>query len=691
MRRGFSAVVFVMAMMTAAAQAIDIFVPPARFVEPNETVTLTFGLTSQESVEVLLEASSSSDWSLEIDPATATLEPGVAVAVSLTVEVPADAPAFAIDRVTLAVSGVTPAVERTVELTVLDIVDLRLELPAQAALGTEGLSVVVSNAGNTSAAATLELRRDDELLERRELRIGARERRSLRFDLAEEGPHTLRLSTARGVELERTIEVLRFGTPAPEPYVLEGRLTAGFAPPDDWDGRITLKGPLSDFSSVDVRADAPRWRRSYGEVRIWDGSVRIGAVGSSPFRLDLSKDFGVTATYDRDGSGAAGMVGVTRDDRLSAFVAGAWATPTVTAAAGAGWREDGPLASLRASYADADVRSVFEARYRDEKLQASLAATIRAQQTATSLSAQARDVLTERSRLTFKARFRVSPTTLYGEVTTPLGTNASWAWRAGLTQGLDVDVPGSLQVAFEAGDRRVFGRVAYRVSLGRNWRTATTLGAQVDAKGFGVTLDSSWRWLSSDSFSFAPRLVYYPEDRRIEGTIRADYELVEDPLLLALGGTWNLNNETVTIKSTLGLYEGPWELDVDGSARYAYAREDDRWTLEWGVAASYAFEITVPPAWVEATGGRRLGTLVGRVTAVGDPVPSVVVRVGRFRALTDDEGRFELLLEPGTYRLAVDRSTVPDGLAVQEPRLDDVQVELRETTEVVFEAVPIEP
>ena len=94
-----------------------------------------------------------------------------------------------------------------------------------------------------------------------------------------------------------------------------------------------------------------------------------------------------------------------------------------------------------------------------------------------------------------------------------------------------------------------------------------------------------------------------------------------------------------------------------------------------GVSRSYAFDVPVSETVVERTGGRRLGTLVGTVIAAGRPVAGIVLRFGRFQAITDDLGAFELQLPPGTDRVSIDGTTVPSGYTMPEPDQSNIVVE----------------
>jgi hypothetical protein len=377
----------------AHAQEVSVRAPTDRFVRPGEAVTLDFELTSPEVADVGLEAMTDGNWTLVVDPPSASLEPGVATTVTVTIEVPPDAPALARERVTLRVRGVEPIVEGSIELSVLEIVDLRLEAPTQAPVGVEGLRAVVVNDGNSARVVTVELRREDDLLASRELTVAAGDRVELRFDLAGEGEHVLRLQSPRVSTVVRTVRAILFGTPEPAPFVLAGSLTAGYGLEGDWQTDLRLRGRLSDFSSVDVLAAAPNWRISYAAVNLESGSARIGAGGAAPFRLDLPKDFGLAASYEREGLGLGGMIGVTGNDELSTYAAASWTATNYAVAAGGGLRAGEPVAALRTAYARDGRALTLTARYQQARINARLTADIREQQSVTNLRVQAREFL----------------------------------------------------------------------------------------------------------------------------------------------------------------------------------------------------------------------------------------------------------------------------------------------------------
>jgi hypothetical protein len=672
----------------ANAQALTIVTPPDVFVSPGESVQLSFELVAADSIEVEVSAVSLAGWAISLDPPSLSLAPEVAGTVVVTVDVPADAPAFVSDQVTLRVDGVDPAAERTVELRVIEVVDLTLEAPTQAPLGPDGLRVVVTNAGNSPQDIILLLLRDDGAVVTVEARPEAGASTQFAFDLDEEGAHTVQLRSARGLEAERSVRAIRFGAPEPAPFVLAGLLTGGYDLDDGWSAELSVRGRLSDFSSLDLRASAPAWRRSYVALTVDQASLRLGAAGPAHFGLDLPREFGLSASYQHDsGLGVGAVVGMTSTDRLVVLAAGSWSGDGHGVAIGGGLRADDPVAALTARYSGDDLTLGLTSRYRQSALSARVTADVRDQEATTTLRAEARDVFTVRSRLDLEARYRTRLTGVYGNVTVPLAESASWTWRTGMTQELPADVPGSFQLALQAGDRESFARVAYRVALPQGWRTSNTVGVRWDTTGFGVSLDSAWNWSDVNSFGLDTELVYYPALERMDGRTRVRVVVVEDPAMLSLDGTWNHTNATLGLGGTLGIAQGPWFVDFEASARYAWTRPTAPWALEASVFLSYAFDVPVAPSTVEALGGRRLGTVVVRVLADGEPLSGVVVSVGRFRDITDDQGRFELQLAPGTHRVSVERATIPSGYRVDDSAPPDVEVTLRGTHEIELNLV----
>ena len=691
MKRVSTMVLALVVLACASAQGVSVVAPVDRFVTPGERVELAFELASSADTVVEATAFSELGWVVVTEPARIVLDAATPERVTVTVEVPADAAAFSVDRVTLSLVDDDGVTERTVELEVSEITDVRLDAPTQANLGIGALRATVTNDGNSLRSLVIELRRaeDDAVLARVGVSLPPGDAEVLAFDLEDEGAYLLRATSARGVEAERSVQAVRFGTPEPPPFNLSGFVSAGFDVDDGWGATVGLRGPLSDFSRVDVRLDAPNWRSSFAAVTLEQGSVRVGAGASAPFGLDLPREFGVLATFDHTsaGVGVGGMIGITANEELAAYGAASYTSGGASVAAGAGVRSGDPVASFTSSYRASDWGVGLNARYRQERLDARLTGDVRIDGTTTNLRAELRDGFATRARVDVETRFRTGPTTLSGLVTAPIGPSAAWDWRVGLTHTFDVDLPGTLSGALQAGARESFARVTYRASIGPTWQSTNTAGVRYDTTGFGITLDSLWAWRAEQTFSFDTRLTYYPALPRVTGVTRVRVGIAEDPVSLGLNAAWNVGNRTLGIDADLGITEGDWDLDLEGGVRYAYARTSNPWTFEAAVTLTYRFDVAVSDGVTEAMGGRRLGTLHGIVTVDGRPLADVVVSAGRFRAITDADGRFELALPPGSYRVSLDRSTLPEGVSIAAGTVATVAVTLRTTSAVVFEGV----
>ena len=672
----------------AAAQPVQLLAPPDRFVAPGEFVTLVFRFEAAERTVVQLEAISARGWPVLRQPGEMTLEPGRSTPVALTLEVPRGAEAASRDLVTLRGDPPGPVLEAVVALTVSERVELVLEVPSEVSLGEDGLQVVVRNEGNTTEEVRVALRRGTEILAEQALMLAAGDSEALAFTLVGEGLHSVVLSSASGSELRRSVRVQRDASLPPAPFRVAARLAGSFNASGAWQGLLTVRGPLSDFARLDARLDAGAYRRSFATVELEHWSLRVGSGGRAPFRLDLPADWGAGATYRGDGWGVAGALGWLGDDRFAALIAGVRQSPTGDLAVAFGVRDGNALAALRAEISGEGGDTLLSARYRDGALAASVTADLRDDDGEGQVTLEAQELFTGAARLRFGVRYRSGPATVYGDVSAPLGADASWGGRVGWSEVLVTPLPGSLRVALQGGLRESFARVTHRVLLDGGWRADTTVGVRLDAHGVGLTLNGAWNRLVVADVRLDGRLAYYPVSGRIDGVARVSYALPLDPLQLALGGSWHLSDRALGASAGVGWRQGAWETNLNAAVRYAYAADVARpWSASLALGAAYAFEVEVPEGLTDAAGGRRVGTLRGSVRTAEEALEGVVVEVGRMRVTTDAEGRFEVRLSPGAYDVRVDLRSLPIAYRLREPGGSRVRVELRGEHELTIEAV----
>jgi hypothetical protein len=631
---------------SALAQPLQVLPPPDRFVAPGEYVTLVYRMEAHEALEVELAAGSALGWTILRQPGVIALQPGRSTPVALTLEVPRGAPAAARDLVTLQGS----AFEAVVALTVSERVELALEAPSELTLGDDGLRVTVRNEGNTTEDVRVTLRRGSETSgeQTRTLPPGAYE--ELRFALTGEGLHSVALSSASGSEVRRSVRVQRDAALAPAPFRVAARLAGGVNTSGAWNGVLALRGPLSDFARLDARIDPNAYRRSFAAVDLEHWSLRVGSGGRAP-SASTCRATGAPAAATGQTPGAwprrsAGSA--TTASRRSSPACSARAPPSsqrpsasVTAAR---WPRSGPSSPGRRG-------RVLSARYRDGAVSAAVTADLPGDEGDAQVTLEAQELLSAAARLRFAVRYRAGPTTLYGDLSAPLGANAEWGGRLGWNEDLLTPLPGSLRLALQAGLRESFARVTHRVLLGGGWRANSTIGVRIDVHGVGLTLTGAWDRLGASELRLDGSLAYYPGSGRLDGAARVRYALPLDPLDVALGGSWHLGDRALGASANLGWRGGAWQADLSAALRYAYASDVTRpWSASVSLGAAYAFDVEVPEGLTDAAGGRRVGTLRGAVMAADEPIAGVVVEMGRARVTTDDEWRFELNLSPGRVR-----------------------------------------
>ena len=679
--RALALVCLLFALASVRAQVLDVAVPPDRFAGPGEFVTLVYRLTSVESLEVEVVAETERAWSVLRQPGTVRLEAGRSSPVVVTVEVPADAAAFSEERVRLLMTTPSVRLERFVLLTVTERIDLDLQAPREVTLGVEGLTVTALNRGNAADEVVVELRRGADVLGRQAFTLEPGAREELAFDLRDDGSHTVVLRSARGAEVLRSVNVLRFGMPEPEPSALAADVAIGMDTGGSWRSTYSVKGALSDFAVLDARVDALGWRRSFAELTLEGGSLRVGGGWRDPFGLRLPAAFGVAGTLRRDDWGLAAAVGHVADDRFAGVVAASWSGPAVTLAGGVGAAEGAPLLALRADHATADLRMTGTAAYARGALAAGVKLEVRDDQGVADLELAAAGIAPGTGRIDLRARYREGDETLYGDASWSLDGATTWAGRVGTNVTLVSPLPGQLRLALQAGSRESFGQVAHRADLGQGWLAANTVGMRWDDAGFGVVLDSSWSRFADAYLAADARLVYRPVTGVVDGRVGVRAQADVDAWSLDASGVWDLSGRTLGASVGGAWGDGPWRVELGASASYGLASAPgDRWGVRASLAGGYGFTIPVATEVSEAFGGRRVGVLEGQVAIDGEGLPGIVVEVGRYRVLTDEVGAFRLELSPGRYRWSVVVGSVPIAVRLLDEARGEAEVRLREVT-----------
>jgi hypothetical protein len=682
-------------LASARAQPLEIVAPPDRFAAPGEYVTLVFRLTAATSVEVEVAAETERGWPVLRQAGTVRLEAGRSTPVVVTVEVPADAPAFATEFVRLRVDVGAERLERQVALTVTELLDLRVEAPREVVLGPEGLTVVAINGGNAVDTVAVELRRGSEVVQRRALTLQPGAREDVVFELKDDGSHSVVLTGERGGEVRRSVNVLRFGVAEPEPFALAADLGFGLTTSGSRFSTFTVKGALSDFATLDARVDAPSWRRSFAEVTLQHGSLRFGGGWRDPFGLGLPGAFGVAGTWSGDGWGAAAALGHVSDDRFTGAVAGSWTAGANSVAAGIGVVEGSPLVAVRAEHAVVGRKVVASAGWDRGGGSLATRAELRDDDGTIDLRAEARGLGTNRLRLDAGVRYRFGDDVLYADGGWSQFGGSAWSGRAGGAFALTADLPGTLRLGVQLGVRESFAQLGHRIDLGGGWRASQAVGARLDGDGFGVTFDALWTRSGADHLAFDARFAYRPTADRLTGRVGGRYQVELDAWTVNASAGWDVEQRAVGASAGLAWRDGAWRTEVDASVGYAWGPVAGRWNASATLTGGYAWRWPLPPAVSDAFGGRRVGAVRGRVVVVGADGPGgseavglagVIVEIGRYRVLTDEDGAFAIDLPPGRYPAAVVAATVPVAFRLLDAPRTEVEVRLREATDVVWQA-----
>ena len=322
------------------------------------------------------------------------------------------------------------------------------------------------------------------------------------------------------------------------------------------------------------------------------------------------------------------------------------------------------------------------ASLRDAALGAALQVDVNDAASSSRVTIEGRDLTGAASRVDLAVRHRSAQSELYADGTLPIGAEAAWAGRVGFREAPLTPLAGTVAIAAQVGTGESFARAGYRTDVGAGWRVGATGGVRVDALGFGVTFDASIARAGADPIDVDARLDYRPSTGRVGGRVGAQARFATDPIDVALAFGWNLGERDVALGAVGAWEDGPWSVELDATVGFGYATAGaGRWRADVALSSAYAFDLGVPTGVTVAAGGRRSGVLEGRATAdAGEPLAGVVLRVGRFRAVTDDVGAYRLELVPGRYDVEVDVATVPIAYRLAAATRASVEVALRATT-----------
>jgi hypothetical protein len=488
--------------------------------------------------------------------------------------------------------------------------------------------------------------------------------------------------------VRRTVAVLRFGTPEPEPFALAADVAFGIEANGGGRSTFTVEGALSDFAVLDARFDAPGGRQSYAELTFDDGLLRVGGGWRDPFDLRLPAVFGLAGTLRRGELNLAAAVGHVADDHFAGVVAGSWRAPSMALAAGAGWAEGTPLLALRADHDSGGLRVTATAGHARGASEAGVRLEMRDDQAVGELELRAMGLSADAGQVDLRVKYGTAVDTLYGDARWSLDDAVPWTVRLGANVALVSPLISQLRLGLQGGTQESFLQVSHRGDLSDGWRAANTAGMRWDASGFGLTFDTSFSHFAVAYVAADARLVYRPASGNVDGRVGVRALADAEPWSINASGGWDLSGRTLGASVGVDWRDGPWRVEAGASASYGLASvPEDRWNMRATLAGGYTFAIPVGTEASEAFGGRRVGVLEGRIAVAGEGLSGIVVEVGRYRVLTDDAGAFRLELPPGRYGWSVVVGSVPIAVRLLDEARGEVEVRLREVTALEVRAV----
>ena len=673
-----------------ALAQLSVQAPPERFVAPGEFVTLVFRISAEAELELEGEASSEQNWTILRQPGSVALAPGRAKPVAVTVTVPEDAAAFSTDTVTLELAGEGIDASAAVTLTVNESRDLDLIVPNEVVLSDEGFVVIVDNQGNVAEEVTLELSKTGETVEVRELQVEAKERLEQTFFVEEAGSYLLIL-TGESANLTKSLSIIQFGVPPPEPLLLGGEVSLGVSTDGSWGTDVALEGPLSDFALLEARLSAPDWRRSFAEVETETFTARVGNGYRTPFRLRFPADFGLAGSYTTAPWTVAGAAGWVRANEFSGYALGNYEDDITLASVGLGLRSGRLLAGAHLGVEQARTRIRSDLLLREGVLNASLNASgetlLEGTEAYREVTVALNSLFEEGAGVQVQAGYVVNDLSVSGDASLPLSEQADLDFSVSVSDLIATSLPGQLGFGVQAGFRSSFANLRYYTALDSRWRTSNQLGVVLNDSGFGVTLNTFVSQTGDDFVGFDAQLTYYPGLGSVQGRVGARAQASFDAVELYGNGGWDLTEQSVGLTGGAVWRSGAWRVSGDTDLSYSYAADTQPLSFSLSVEGSYLFTLPVPERISDFTGGRRVGTLIGEVKAGDIPIPGVEVRVGRYRILTGEDGTFEVELPPESYEVRLDIATLPVTYRLQTAAETTTTVVLQEKTTLTFEAV----
>lgn len=657
--------VLVSVASAAVAAAPLVAAPADRVVLPGDFVTLVFRVTSDvdATAELALETVPHTDV-LGPDP-TIELSAGATARVPITVLVPADAPALTLIRVTLTARTDAGEGRATAQLTVGELRRVVISAPNEVSLELPNFPVQVRNDGNVDEDVKLRATAGEATLLDSSLQVPVGGTTAVTVPIKGAGTITLTLSRDGAEDQVLRVRVVPEGVPPPAALTLHGVAKAELTSSLAASTTLTLTGPLSDYLLLDSTLALPKLRSSFASLDGGDWTVRLGQLGSAPFGLRTPSGPGVRGTLDTgpfDVGLAAAWSGA---DTMAAYalmgdrsadlrwgVAGGIDAGQALGAATIESRGSELEWGVEASLVRGDLNVLGRSRQVDELHNGNVTVT-----------ANASHLLQSDGAVSVTAGYADTDLSLYGTVIVPVGTDANWRARTGVSMRLPLQAPGSFYLRLRTAPDDHEVDVAYAAVLDGGWQTSNHAGTRWTARGFGVRGSSSWlyRPTPDQNLGFDTDVTYYPATATFEASMGARFATDLGPLTTGVEADWDLGTGAFGVSGDLAYRTDPFRLELDGSAGLG---DDGRFDATVRLRGTYAVDIAVPTWLSDASGGRRVGVLRGTVadgvgTTAVHGIANAQLRIGSATVRTDENGNYEAQLPPGPQKVQLMLVSLP--------------------------------
>lgn len=706
-RQCLEALVLATLACTVGAQAqtatptvrLSVVSPPGRLVQPGTFATFTFGVSSSTLTTATVEVTSARGFRLLSPPPSVELPPGSVVPLAVTEEIPASASALSVDTLSLTITSGRATAEGTVRITVAAKSSLSLDAPAQATIESHEMAGAVVNAGNVTEDVTLEVSQADTTILQKSFAVAPASRVPITVPIAVEGAYSWTLSTAKGVVTRRLTEVTSQGVPEPPPLHLRGQLSAGVGSDATWNGDLTLRGPLSDYLTVDASLYGENLMASSLALSSDSWRVRVGALDRGPFSATLPQGFGVRAaiplseTVGPGGDGSRTWLGATVSSLGGQTYAGyldlanGIGSNNETAVA-AGLDAGQPMVAVHLRRKAGTVEWVSDGSLLDGSVNASLNLSGRVPRADAigTLGIRGTALNTVNGMLGFAASYSEAKATVYGSVDAPIGRDATWNAQGGMVVSLPSSVPGALHLALQGGTQQSYAALEYGVSFG-GLQTTESIGATSTSLGFGWRLTSllSYSAGPDNTIGFDADVSYVPSAGATLGRVDGHFARILGPATLAIDSNWDLTSHEIGLGASVSLQTG-W-LTTLASADGSYQLDTRYLGFDFRLTGSVPIDIVVPDSIVAAAGGRRFGTLRLHVHAGAQGISGIRIHVGPYVVHTGADGAAEARLRPGTVKIQIDLASLPIQYRLVGAQSLTRQIVAKESTSADFPVV----